>query len=832
MTRPSTNDELLRLALDGAELGTWDYNPVTDDVYWDSRTRELFGVGPEEEIRYDRVVWDVVHPEDRPRVHAVAQHAFDPAGDGLYQVEHRVIHRDGSMRWLAVRGRAFFEGAGDERRAVRLLGTVQDVTERKRAEAAVVEWKDRYESAVRASGQLLYDWDPATNEIFYGGDVERFLGYTPDEVAGGLDRWLELVHPKDRDSFRREIEQVNAEGRPFHLVFRIFRKDGRVMYCEDRGHFVHDDQGVPVRMSGFVTDVTARVRADQALRESEERATRRLDELEGIYRHAPIGLCVLDTDLRWVRINEHMAGINGFPVEEHIGRRPHELVPDLSGVEPLLRRVLETGEPVTGIELTGMTPAKPGVIGSWVESWLPLTDSDGNIVGVNIVAEEVTERKQAEQALRESEARLRDAERMTRFLADVSVELAALTDYASTLRKVVGIAVPTFADWCGVHLVDDDGVLRPLVAGNADPEKVRLIHESWSRPARAGAPQHILEILQTGNSQLVEDVSESLREAIAYNEEHLQAMRELGMLSYICVPLQSRGKALGLLTFATAESGRRFNPEHLLIAEDLGRRAAVAIDNAGLYQELRQADRRKDEFLATLAHELRNPLAPLRNGLSILKLVGDGNRQVTGQTLAMMDRQLAQMVRLIDDLLDVSRITRGKLELRKEPVELAAVLHNAVESTRPLIESLGHEIAVTLPAQPLLLEADSTRLAQLFSNLLNNAAKYTERGGRIWLTAERLGDEAVVRVRDTGIGIPREKLLDIFEMFEQVDPSLDRSRGGLGIGLTLVKRLVELHGGRVEAHSDGLGQGTELVVRLPLLNLLAGPPEPERAAVA
>jgi PAS domain S-box-containing protein len=812
MTRPSTNDELLRLALDGAELGTWDYDPVTDDVYWDARTRELFGVGPEEEIRYDRVVWEVIHADDRARAHAAAQRAFDPAGDGLYQIEHRVVHRNGSLRWLAVRGRAFFEGTGDERRAVRMLGTVQDVTERKRAEAAVVEWKDRYEAAVRASGQLLYDWDPVTNEIFYGGDVERFLGYTQEEMAGGLDRWLELVHPKDRDSFRREIDQVNAEGRPFHLVFRIFRKDGRVMYCEDRGHFVHDDQGVAVRMSGFVTDVTARVRADQALRESEERATRRLDELEGIYRYAPVGLCVLDTDLRWVRINEHMAGINGFSVEEHIGRMPHELVPDLVEVEPLMRRVLETGEPVTGIELTGMTPAKPGVMGSWVESWLPLTDSAGNIVGINIVAEEVTERRQAE--------------RMARFLADASIQLAELNDSASTLRKVADIAVPVFADWCGIHMVDEDGVLRPLVAAHTDPEKVRLVHESWERnPLRSGSPHGILKVLESGEPELVEDFTEALRQSVSYNEEHLRALRELDLTSFICVPLQSRGKTLGVLTFATAESGRRFGPEHLLIAEELGRRAAVAIDNAGLYQELRQADRRKDEFLATLAHELRNPLAPLRNGLSILKLIGNGDRQGTGQTLAMMDRQLAQMVRLIDDLLDVSRITRGRLELRKERMELAAVLHNAVESTRPMIESLGHEITVMLPAEPLLLEADSTRLAQLFSNLLNNAAKYTERGGRIWLTAERLGDEAVVRVRDSGIGIPREKLLDIFEMFEQVDPSLDRSRGGLGIGLTLVKRLVELHGGRVEAHSDGLGQGTELVVCLPLL---AGPPERER----
>jgi signal transduction histidine kinase len=209
--------------------------------------------------------------------------------------------------------------------------------------------------------------------------------------------------------------------------------------------------------------------------------------------------------------------------------------------------------------------------------------------------------------------------------------------------------------------------------------------------------------------------------------------------------------------------------------------------------QLRDIDRRKDEFLATLAHELRNPLAPMRNALQILHLKGD--KATIEQVRCVMERQLGQMVRLIDDLLDVSRITRGKLELRKERVDLAGVVKDAVDTARPHIEGSGHKLDVSLPPDPVYLDADPVRLAQVLSNLLNNAAKYTERGGRIRVVAKRRDEEVELSVRDTGIGIPAEALSSIFEMFAQVDQSLEKSHGGLGIGLTLVKRLVEMHGG-------------------------------------
>jgi PAS domain S-box-containing protein len=233
-------------------------------------------------------------------------------------------------------------------------------------------------------------------------------------------------------------------------------------------------------------------------------------------------------------------------------------------------------------------------------------------------------------------------------------------------------------------------------------------------------------------------------------------------------------------------------------------------------QELQENDRRKDEFLATLAHELRNPLAPIRNGLQVMRMAS-ANPVVVEQARSMMERQLRQMVRLVDDLLDVSRINSGKLELKREQVSLAAVLNSAIETSRPLIDQMGHELTVMLPKQSVVVEADLTRLAQVFLNLLNNAAKYSDQGGRIWLTAERQGSDVVVSVKDQGIGIAADQLSRLFEMFSQLRHSLEKAQGGLGIGLTLVKRLVEMHGGSIAAKSDGPNKGSEFVVRLPVV---------------
>jgi CheY-like chemotaxis protein/two-component sensor histidine kinase len=262
-------------------------------------------------------------------------------------------------------------------------------------------------------------------------------------------------------------------------------------------------------------------------------------------------------------------------------------------------------------------------------------------------------------------------------------------------------------------------------------------------------------------------------------------------------------------------------------------RAAVALDNAMLYAKIQEEDRRKDEFLAMLAHELRNPLAPISNAVHILQIT-DGDSQRREWAAEVIGRQLRQLVRLVDDLLDVSRVTRGKIELKIESIDAGKVVAAAVETSAPFVEALDHTLTVLLPPEPLLLKGDFTRVAQILANLINNAAKYSDKGGRISLTATREGTEVVFRVRDTGIGIPRELLSHIFEPFTQIDRTLDRSRGGLGIGLTLVRRLVELQGGRVQAWSEGPDKGSEFTVSLPAADpaprAKPTPKEPARTA--
>ena len=293
----------------------------------------------------------------------------------------------------------------------------------------------------------------------------------------------------------------------------------------------------------------------------------------------------------------------------------------------------------------------------------------------------------------------------------------------------------------------------------------------------------------------------------------------------IAVPLLVPGGTLGVLTFCySASSGRRYSLEDLWLAEDLAHRAALVVENARLYHALADASDRKDEFLAMLGHELRNPLAAIRNAVEIFRLKGTAAREVHEAT-EMVERQIQQLTRLVDDLLDVSRVGHGKINLLLKPIDLNEVVALAVEVSRPLIDARKHLLTVSLPAQPVEVEGDPGRLAQVVSNLLNNSAKYSEDRGRIDVTVEATGDQAVLRVRDTGIGIEPAMLPIIFDLFTQVKGSASRFGEGLGIGLSLVRNMVELHGGCVQAASAGLGLGTEFVVSLPLLcKALAGDP--------
>jgi PAS domain S-box-containing protein len=431
---------------------------------------------------------------------------------------------------------------------------------------------------------------------------------------------------------------------------------------------------------------------------------------------------------------------------------------------------------------------------------LPLKDASGRVLEWFGSGTDIDERRRSEENLR--------------FLAHASAALAEIHDPGETLKRIAELAVPRFADWSAVTVLEPDGRLRRLVAAHADPERVKFAEE-MERRFPAGEAGIARRVIESGEAVLLPEVDEEMMRAAAHSEEHLAMIRQLRLRSYICVPMRADGRMRGAIAFASAESARAYGTFDLETARELARRAAIAIENASLVQALREADRRKDEFLAVLAHELRNPLAPVRNAIEILRASPAATPPLQW-THDVIDRQVRQLSRLVDDLLDVSRITSGKIELRRERIALSAAVRLALESSRPMIDRGNHELTLGLPAEPLWVEADLARLAQVISNLLNNAARYTRPGGHVWLTAERSGSTAVIHVRDNGIGIEPEMRTRIFDMFTQAAHPGSHLHGGLGIGLTLVQRLVELHGGTVEARSEGIGRGSDFVVTLPL----------------
>jgi signal transduction histidine kinase/DNA-binding response OmpR family regulator len=434
-------------------------------------------------------------------------------------------------------------------------------------------------------------------------------------------------------------------------------------------------------------------------------------------------------------------------------------------------------------------------------------------------------KRQAEERIALAEERTKraaaeEANRRLDFLARAGVVLGQSLDFEVTARDVAGLPVPFLADFAAVVLAHggDNWSVVVARAGDEGPE----IEESVGRDRLPSAVTAAVERLLTG----------------AAAGALPPPGRDPGTL---VLPLQARGRTFAALALArglpgeAAVLGRGFGPADVATAENFASRAASALDNARLYEDVQQADRQKNEFLSMLAHELRNPLAPIRNAVEVLRLRGGSNGNGSLAELEwsrdVIGRQVRHLARLVDDLLDVSRITKGKIRLQLEPVPLQAVVTQAVEASRPEIDARGHHLDVSVPDEPLWVDGDPARLAQVLTNLLNNAAKYTEPGGHVWLSAARDNGSVVLRVRDTGVGIPPEMIGAVFDLFTQVDRSLDRSQGGLGIGLTLVKRLVELHGGEVSAHSAGPGRGSEFTVRLPARAGGCGPAEPPSPGV-
>jgi signal transduction histidine kinase/ActR/RegA family two-component response regulator len=399
----------------------------------------------------------------------------------------------------------------------------------------------------------------------------------------------------------------------------------------------------------------------------------------------------------------------------------------------------------------------------------------------------------------------------------MSAALATSLDYEKTLKALTKLAVAHIADWCAVDIVRDDGRIERLAMAHVDPAKIELAKTVRERYENPTSPTSVSYVIQTGTPAMVPEITDAMIVSAAQgDEERIHLMRDLGVVSYLCVPMMAGGRTVGALTLASAESGRRYTDDELHFAEDVASRAAMAVENARAYQQVQRADRLKDEFLATLSHELRTPLNAIL-GYSRMLRGGLLRTEKVAGALETIERNAMSLTQMVDDVLDVTRIVSGKMRLNVQPVELPLVMQDAIATVAPAAEAKRIHINTVIDSQIGTVSGDPARLQQVVWNLLSNAVKFTPKGGRVQVRLERVNSSVEIVVSDNGIGIPADFLPHIFERFRQADSGTARQRGGLGLGLAIARNLVEMHGGTIRATSGGVDQGATFRVRLPVM---------------
>jgi signal transduction histidine kinase len=418
-------------------------------------------------------------------------------------------------------------------------------------------------------------------------------------------------------------------------------------------------------------------------------------------------------------------------------------------------------------------------------------------------------------AAQEGEAAAALGQSRARFLADVGEALASSLDYETTLKTVANLAVPDIADWCAVDIVDDEGNLQRLAVAHVNPAKLHLaetIQASYPEPRDAAGG--VWEVIRSGQPTMMADIPDALIAAAARDQEHLRLLREIGLTSYICAPLMTRGRASGAITFVSAESRRRYTEADLRFVQDVASRAALAVENARAYKEANDANRLKDEFLGTLSHELRTPLNAILGYARMLRggVFTDAVKQA--RALEILERNAQALTQIVEDVLDVSRIISGKLRLNIQETDLGAVIDDAVGTVLPAADAKGVQVRVDLDRATPPVPGDPERLQQVVWNLLTNAVKFTPPGGSVQVTLAHADGKAVIVVSDTGRGIAPGFLPHLFERFRQADSRFSREHGGLGLGLAIAREIVETHGGILQAASEGEGRGATFSVTL------------------
>ena len=627
------------------------------------------------------------------------------------------------------------------------------------AQSRATERREIFRVTLRSIGDAVITTDIEGRVTYLNEVAESLTGWSHQEALGQpLDRVFHIINEQTRKPVENPATRALRDGIVVGLANHtvLIKRDGSECPIDDSAAPIRDEQR---HVSGCVLifrDVTAQRLIEQQ-KANQLLTARLLAAIVESSNDAIISKTLEGIIQSWNAAAERLFG---FTAEEAIGKHISLVIPPerMAEEDQIIAR-LKAGQRLEHFETERVR--KDGKLITVSLTISPIKDDSGNVIGASKIARDMTERNRVE---RERQNFVTVIENSTDFIGMCDLN-----------------GIPFFINRAGLAMVG----LESIEEARRTPVQEFFFPEDQPHVMNEFLPR----VMKEGHGEI-----EIRFRHFKTGEAHWMAYKVL-MLT------DSGGHAVG---FAT-------------VSQDITERKRLEDDLRRLAADLSETDRRKNEFLATLAHELRNPLAPMSNMLQVLKR-SNGDGEIFEQAHETIERQLDQMVRLVDDLLDWNRITHDRLELRRGEVELATLIQQAVEVARPLLDAAEHELIIDLPDEPVFLNADCARLAQVFGNLLNNSCKYTRPHGRISLTARRDNGEVVVTVKDNGAGIPPDKLGSIFDMFMQVDKTAERSQGGLGIGLTLVKRLVEMHGGSIEAHSAGEGLGSEFVVRLPVLS--------------
>ena len=841
------SERRFRQLADNIDQVFWVYDLKQAKVIYASPAYEsIWGDARENLYKGDRTFIEILHPEDRERVAASLKQ--QQAG-ARTEEEYRIVRRgDGAVRWI--RDRAF--PVKDKRGEIkRIVGIAEDITERRSAERALSEQTEAVETVNRVGHMLAGELDlqklvqavtDAATELT-GAQFGSFFYNVLDE--GGASYMLYTLSGVPREAFAHfpmpnatdlfgptfrgegtiRLEDVKLDPRygknsPYfgmpeghlpvtsYLAVPVISRSGEVL---GGLFFGHEERGVFNERTARIVEglaAQAAVAVDNArLFESANRERANAEASERYYRFLaesiPQIIWTARPDGFLDYYNQRWYDYTGMTREQTEGWAWDAVLhPD--DVQLCIDRwtqAIETGEPYE-IEYR-FQRASDGQYRWHLGRALPFHDEEGEIVKWFGACTDIDDRKRGEEA--------------QAFLVEASEALGASLDYEATLAALARLTVPRLADWCVIDMVTDERTIRRLAVAHQDAAKVEMAWEVARRyPPEMTDTEGVAKVIRTGLSEIYPNVPDELLALAARDSEHLKILRELGLKSAMVVPLVAHERVLGAITFVAAESERRFNAADLSFAEDLARRAALAVDNARLYRDAQEVNRLKDEFVATLSHELRTPLTAV---LGWTRLLGTGqlDEATRKRALETIERNAQSQVQLIDDILDVSRVIRGKLRLNVRPVELTQVIETAVDSVRPAAEAKGIRLQVVLDPHAGPVSGDPDRLQQIVWNLLSNAIKFTPKEGRVQVLLARVNSHLELTVSDTGEGIEEAFLPFVFDRFRQADPSTTRRHGGLGLGLAIVRHLVELHGGSVMVESKGAGQGTTFKVSLPLM---------------